>query len=496
MRRLLFPAAAIAGGLALSQVLFTILVYLSNIDLLAESEALRAAGYLVVPNETLTREFDRIAPAACGALFFTLTAGAGLTLTAFYAAWLKTRVFPKSRIYIAAVASAWLAGAAACNLNGWNPGFTIVFLAVPAPVFAFAVRRMPEKRPGDVYVHAVHVIVVAAATLGWMPCLQQDAFLDIRDRVLLSNPAGQKVNEFYYNYTLYAAELIKPPGGRLINACIIENKTPGTGSENAAQKLIEFDWLPVSDGDAARLTVKSGSSGIEFASRGRVVLKTGADDFFSNPRKTLDKFSQQADDKKFVRRFTLAGLIVGFPLALYIFLHAGLCSVLRPVRSTPLRSAAASGCCLALAAAFLIPFYGPGINGSDKESIEMLIDSESLYDQRNALKSAAKKGHDPLAFDIARELSDSTSVPVRYWLARALANSRRPEAGKMLLSMTKDPSPNVSCMAYAGLGSTGNAQTRKFILERFRNIDHWYVQRYAYKALRKLGWKQRPLDTD
>ncbi|MCF8111608.1 MAG: HEAT repeat domain-containing protein [Desulfobacteraceae bacterium] len=496
MKRLLFPAAVLAGGLALAQVLFTILVYVSNLELLAEMEALRASGYLVVPNEIVTRELDRITPAACGALFFTLTAGTGLTLAAFFAAWLKVRVFPKSRIYNAAVASTWLGAAAACNLQGWNPGFTIVFLLVPALVFTFTIKLIPGRQAGDVYVRAAHVIVVAIAALGWLPCLQQDVFLDIRDRVLLSNPAGQKVNEFYYNYTLYPAELIKPPAGRLISACAIKSKSAGTNAKDIAQKLIGFDLLPVSDPEGARLTVITDSSHLEFAMRGKVVFKTRANNFFSSPGETLEKFSQQADNKKYLRRFTLAGLTAAFPIGLYIFLHAGLCLVFWFIRSRPLRSAVASGCCLVVAVAFLLPFYGPQVKVSDKESIKMLLESTSWYDQRNALKAVAENNYDPLAFETGRKLAGSPRVPVRYWLARALGSSNRPEAKRMLLSMTNDCSPNVACMAYASLGGTGNGQTRKFILERIRRIDHWYVQQYAYKALRKLGWKQGLLNTD
>lgn len=496
MKRLFFPAVMLAGGLVLAQVLFTILVYISNLELLTEIDALRAAGYLVVPNETVTRELDRIAPAACGAFFFTLTAGTALTLAAFFAAWLKIRVFPKSRAYKAFVASVWLAAAAACNLQGWNPGFTIVFLLVPALVFAFTVKWMPGRQPGDACIRAAHVIAVAAAALGWLPCLQPDVFLDIRDRVLLSNPAGQKVNEFYYNYTLYAAELIKPPAGRLINACRIKSKSAGTDEKLIARKLIEFDWLPVSNPEAANLTVITDGSHLEFAMRGRVIFKARLNNFFSEPRKTLAEFSQQADDRKYLRRFTLAGLTTAFPLGLYIFLHAGLCLAFWFIKSIPGRSAAASACCLAVAVAFLLPFYGAQVNVSNKESIKMLLDSENWYDKRNALKAVAENNYDPLTFDTGGKLARSPRIPVRYWLARTLGGSNSPRARTMLLSMTNDPSPNVACMAYASLEKTGNRQTLKFILERIRKIDHWYVQQYAYKVLRKLGWKQERLNTD
>ncbi|MFW5909013.1 MAG: HEAT repeat domain-containing protein [Desulfosalsimonas sp.] len=496
MKRLVFPAAVLTGGLALSHVLFTILVYISNIGLYAELEALQAAGYLVVPNEKVIQGLGSITPALYGALFFTFTAGAALSLAGFFAAWLKIRIFSNSRIYKTAAAALWLGGAAACNLRGWNPGFTLVFLLVPAAVFFFTQRKMPEKKPGDGYLRAAHLIAVTAAALGWLSCMQHDVFLDIRDRVLLSNPAGQQVNEFYYAYTLYPAQMIKPPAGRLINAFVIEGGNQKTTCDRVVRQLAEFDWLLVLTSSAVELTVRCGSSDLEFAGQGTAELKVPADDFFSNPGRILEKFSQQSDDKQFLRRFTFAGLISAFPLTLYMFLHAGLCLVLWFIKSIPARSAAASGICLCLAIVFLLPFYGEENNITDQKSIKTSLKSENWYVQRNALKAVARKNLDPPPPGISRELAGSPHVPVRYWLARVLGNSRHPGARNMLITMTDDPSPNVSCMAYAGLGGTGDAQSAEFILNRIKEIDHWYVQQYAYKALKKLGWKQSLLNTN
>ncbi|MCF8025642.1 MAG: HEAT repeat domain-containing protein [Desulfobacteraceae bacterium] len=491
MKRLVFAAAVLAGGLALSQALFTILVYVSNIKLYAELSALKAAGYLVIPNDRIIQYLDQLLPAFYGALFFTVTAGAGLSLAGFFAAWIKKRIFAKSRFFNALLAAAWLSAAAACNLDGWSLAVTLVFLLIPAAVFAATLNLMPSARQGDGYIRAAHVIVVVAAAIGWLPCLQPDVFLDIRDRVLLSNPAGRAVNEFYYAHTLYPAEIIKPPQARLINACRLENSGSNKLARRLSKKLIEFDYLPVSNYAGGGITLRAGPSGLEFAARNKVIFKTDLDAFFSHPGKTLKTFSQKADNNRFLRRFAFAGLITAFPLGLYIFLHAGLCIMLWFIKSIPARSATASIICLGLAAAFLTPFYGNPENPANIESIKASLESNDWYDQRSALKAIVRRNSGLLDFDLSRELSESPYVPVRYWLARALGESGNPADVETLKNMTEDRSPNVACMAYAGLGRCGDKRIAEFILGRIREIDHWYVQQYAYKAMRKLGWKQQ-----
>lgn len=491
MKRLLFCAAVLAGGLALSQVLFTVLVYNSNLAFHNELSRLKEAGYLVVPNELVMQGLDSFIPAFCGASFFTLTAGAGLSLAAFFTGWLKIRIFRKSRFYNFLAATAWLGAAAACNLDGWNLAVTMVFILVPATVFSAVVHWLPSSRRGDGYIRVVHIVVVAAAAIGWLPCLQPDVFLDIRDRVLLSNSFGQTVNEFYYTYTLYPVEMVNTPENRLINACGIEDKESNNNVLKLSEKLVEFDYLPVSGSHAGGISVRAGPSGFKFAWKGKMLMEKDHDAFFSSPARTLGQFSKKTDNSRFLRRFTFAGLTSAFPLGLYIFLHAGLCLMLWFIKSIPARSSAASLICLGLAAAFLLPFYLNDGKFSDQAAINASLESENSYERRNALKAIAGQNLDPMSFDIEPELADSGYIPVRYWLARAIGNSRNIKAIRILKNLTNDPSPNVACMAYASLARTGRSNNADFIRGRIEEINHWYVQQYAYNAMRKLGWKQQ-----
>jgi hypothetical protein len=46
-------------------------------------------------------------------------------------------------------------------------------------------------------------------------------------------------------------------------------------------------------------------------------------------------------------------------------------------------------------------------------------------------------------------------------------------------------------MAFHALGYVGSVKDISLIMEKMNQSDNWYEQWYAYKALRRLGWKQR-----
>ncbi|MCF8036335.1 MAG: HEAT repeat domain-containing protein [Desulfobacteraceae bacterium] len=495
MKRLVFPASMLLFGLGLCQVLFTALVYVSNHRLHAELTGMKAAGYLVVPNELVMPSLLQFMPAFCGALFFTVTIGAGLTLAAFFAAWAQKRLLPGSRVYPAVLAASWLALLIACNLQGWNLQATSVFLLVPPAVFAAARTWMPPARTGDGRVRAAHIIVVAITAVAWIPCLQQDVFISIRDYILLSNPAGKQVNAFYYSYTLYPANMIQPLANKLIKPCLIKTGASPARYRQIAGRLIAFDYLPIAKDAPAGITIRSGNDRLQFAADETVLLETGLQNFLSDPGQTLKTVSVRADTNRFFRRASLYGLIAAFPLGLYILVHAGLCILLVFVRSIAGRGICAAVICLGLAAVVLIPLYAENFQSDKPSQIQTALHSDSWHKQRDALKTISAEGRSPGTYNIGAELAESPHVPVRYWLARALGNSRSADNRDLLKTLTADPSPNVACMAYAGLGRLGGKQTVDFIKNRIREIPHWYVQQYAYNAMRRLGWKQKRSDT-
>ncbi|MBP1726470.1 MAG: hypothetical protein H6Q51_1768, partial [Deltaproteobacteria bacterium] len=96
--RLSYAAKALFLGLAIAQLLATLQVYLSNLNLYVTIVALKGSGYLVVPNQKIMASLREFRPAWFGGMFFALTAGAGIALLSLASAWIWERLFYRKRI--------------------------------------------------------------------------------------------------------------------------------------------------------------------------------------------------------------------------------------------------------------------------------------------------------------------------------------------------------------------------------------------------------------
>ena len=102
------PVGILLIGLLMAQILATIQVYLSNLDLYATVSAANAAGYLAIPNQQVMAGLQNFAPAFFGGLFFTFTIGAGITLATMAAVWIWGRIFRCNKFILFFFLSAWL----------------------------------------------------------------------------------------------------------------------------------------------------------------------------------------------------------------------------------------------------------------------------------------------------------------------------------------------------------------------------------------------------
>ena len=64
------PAGVLLIGLLLAQILASIQVYLSNLDLHSTVSAVRTAGYLAIPNEYVANNLKIFWPAFWGGFFY------------------------------------------------------------------------------------------------------------------------------------------------------------------------------------------------------------------------------------------------------------------------------------------------------------------------------------------------------------------------------------------------------------------------------------------
>ena len=487
-----YTAKALLLGLFVAQVIATIQVYLSNLDLYLSLSVIKAAGYLTIPNQHTMPSLQEFAPAFLGGLFFTLSVGAGLTLLSIGAAWVWNRLFSRNRYILIVFLLIWLGSVVVLNHRGFSLGATGYFFVIPPVVFLASSRWMPSDPGKKGWVQGtVHIIPVVVLALLWTSQIDRRFFVDFRDIFLLSNPVGIKVNDFYYDYTLYPAEVFKSLDQKLLKTCNLQDLEKGPLLARVEMELLNRDYLAVTTDDAVDLKVVQNGRVLDFNHGGKTIFQTTPADFFSDPATALREFSAKSDKNGFFRQFTFFSLVMGLPIALYLLLHALirlLCCFFLDVRTSSL---IASILCLIVGLSILIPFHY--MRGTDikLKDVPQALASESWQERVAALRIIERKGLEVSSFPPYPRLLASPHIPVRYWLARALAVSRRPETYRDLVAFLDDPQPNVVSMAFYGLGQRGDTRGVSEILTRIKTSDHWYNQWYAYKALRALGWKQK-----
>ena len=486
-----YPFSALLLGMLMTQVVATVHVFLSNMALLDSLNAIKDAGYLTVPNQKVMPGLKGFSTAFYGGLFFTFSIGAGLSFFTLALAWVWDRLFSRKKYLLYVFFSLWLLCLVALNINGFTFYVTLYFLAVPPAVFAIAAHCLTylnkQNRHRNEMIHVVPVIVLALF-LFW----QTDArmFTDFRDIFLIANPVGSKINNFYYKYNLYPAELFKSLDQKMLKTCRIE-KIENVGSRRTLENiLISSDYIPIIGNNAVDLKVIQKDNDIIFENRGEFILRMTANDFFANPDKAIKLFAEKSDDHSFFRKFTFIFLLMGLPIAVYVIWHAFIAIVLSFFLRIKTASVIASGTCFVICLILFISFH---LNRGRAVSIDDLpeaLKSDRWQKRVAALKLIDEKKLEIRNFQAYPKLLVSTHKSERYWFIKTLGNSQSTATYQDLLSFLDDTDRNVLTMTFYALGQRGNRHAISQIINKIETSTDWYSQWYAYRALRSLGWKQ------
>lgn len=488
------PAAIFAIGLCAGQAVFTLLVYQSNTALLNRLEAIAGAGYLVVPNARIMASLDAFLPAFCGGLFFTLTAGAGLVLGSFILIYLWRFVFAGRPEVFLIMMILWEAGIYKAAQTGAPILLIALFTGLPLLILALMVKwtKASERAAGWrlVLPHLLAILVIAGI---WLPNLNAEVFINIRDKILLSNPVGQKINSFYYRYTLYPAEAFKSFSQKQINPAHIQINDPGLFAE-IETALRREDYLRIPPDFPADLAIRKADETLLFAHKAQNILEVSVARFLRSPKETLKNFSQKTDQMEFLRQFTFFSLIIVSPLLLYFFVYALVFGLSFWIRRPLRRQAFAAFACVFFAAAgafALYPVQALPRPDPSPAGLASKLKSDSRKQRIQALKLIDDKDISISDYEPALiRLAESPAVAERYWAVKALDNSDSKETYQILLKRLHDPHPNVVCMALYSLGQRNAERAISEIKHVLRKSEHWYVQWYAYNALKELGWVQ------
>ena len=483
--------AAVSLGLLVSQAAATGLVRCAALGFQEEMTAIIAKGYVAVPSPRVVEDLSGWCNAFMGGIFFTASIGSLIVLITLGAVRLVQRSgWPLARQ--AVILAALGAGAAVfLNRTGLNIGASVYVLAVMGTVaiVGFSFGRSPQ--PGRGRFPRVVIIAVALVLLAglWLTRLDQRLFVDIRDRLLLANPVGAKVVERYYDYTLYAAQAMAPLSQRTQIGVDMSRLSDDGAYRDLAEALRRRDVLDVGAAAGAAATLWPEEKGLRWQDLSGRRLSLSRQEILAHPEAAVQRISAAIDVNGPLRLVTLVGILVGFPVMLCLAVFVGMETILGCFLGHHGTWAAAL-VCLVIGGGLFYPLAAAPTAGTGNGSDTALWREGRLPGRIAVLQQAARQHIDPLGYSDADTLGHSPRLAERYWLARALAGSRSDQGFRLLARMLHDSSPLVHCQVCYALGEMKNPKAIPLLLDIVQRGGHWYTQRYAYAALRKLGWTQ------
>ncbi|KJS31070.1 MAG: hypothetical protein VR64_13435 [Desulfatitalea sp. BRH_c12] len=484
-------ALPLTAGLVAAQGIAFWFVGKSNLELQQSMRAVQTAGWLPLPAGSAADSLSTATAAFWGGLFYTLSVGAGLALATWAILYLWQRLFSDRPKLLWGALALWSVLLLAINFRGWAFFPTLFGVAVPLAVFLGAVRTRPPSVAMPSRLWPVPLITLALLTGIWATQMNAQLFTTIRDYLLLSNPAGQAVNDFYYRYTLHAAQTFKSFDQRTLRVARFASADDAQANEPLIATLARHDVVTITQGAPVDMTLLSSGEHLVLVSNTNDRLTITKAEFLSDPGPWLRRFSEMGDRHAPLRRLTFAGLLLGFPILLFVLVD-GLIGRLAGIfthESAQIWLRAAF--CLVIGIGLFIPILIGRQPDVARPALGAALDSGHWPERVAALRLVARENIDLAAFPQYRSILNSALVVERYYLARALAASRRPGTLPDLFALIRDAHPNVVCQAFYALGKRRNRAAIVPIQAQVMTSDHWYVQWYGYRAMRSLGWHQR-----
>lgn len=480
----------ILSGIFTAQGIATLFVYLSNQRIFETSEAIEKIGYFPIPTGQAMASLNSFGSALGGGLFFTLSIGTGLTLITWGGCRAWHLLFKRDYRVLLCFGVIWTGLLVWINFDGWVLFPSLFCLFVPSVtgwVTITSLGNIHRTKPNLWFVPVITLILLTAL---WATQLNANLFTSIRDHILLSNPLGRSVNDFYYRYTLYAAESFKSFNQKTLRTCKLEGFNDEGRRKQLAKRLLQKDVLAVPAIDTPDIRLVYSKDVLWLKSDRGKTIETTVEKVLADPNGWLLKFSRATDRYSKFRRMTLLGLLMGFPILLFILCYGLLCSALSLVLRGNKVVLAGSALCLIAGVLLFLPMLQARPVDITENAMANAITSDQWTQRVAALRLSDSTNIEIALYPAYEKLVKSPLVVERYWLARALAKSRTPSTYPHLLTLLQDPHPNVVCQALYGLGERGQRRAIGPIKQKLKRLDHWYAQWYGYKALRRLGWYQ------
>jgi len=313
--------------------------------------------------------------------------------------------------------------------------------------------------------------------------LMRPSYLIIRD-VMLEIPLMRSLSDFYYDHTLLAADVIKPPAGRTQNIIALSGSVGDIGPLPHGTL-----WIRTADPcsiSSARVIVSR-----ETIKCRAIVLK---DKLPANDNGRIFKEYSPIFDLNRLMRHGIGLFFYSGPLAIgMIFLFSWISVGL--VRLSYFSRAAAAGL-LALYLALFIPIFQTGYL-----ALILRMHPEQLADYKSS-DSEIKTYLVAVMYPGALTVSDLDAM-IRRGSTRVRLNAlmeagerRDPALLPLVSSAISDPQVNVRTKACWALGRMPTGQTVTLLEKVLQNDPSWYVRDYAYGALGTIRTDAKTVSLD
>lgn len=490
-----YQLLSIIPGVILAQLISTGIVYHSNIQLYQKLDSIITAGYFPIPNQHIIPLLKSFKTSFFGGLFFTCTIGIFLIFITYCLIFMRNRIKTNGKKIDVIIGLGWILSMMAVHVNGFCPQASIFLFAIPLWVWMVSVRFPLNSNHAPLLTSVRRFVICYGLFLAMLVLgIHQYGiriFSGFRDFFLLSNPIGQFINSFYYNYTLYPAEVFKSLNQKQLKTCKLENISDQCLTNQLELLLIRNDYLVVSNVKSPDLIIKQYETSLIFNDcHNKPVLRIDVRHFLQYYKKVLSDYSKKTDRYRIFRKLTFIALITNLSLLLFIiiFLPFGLCYQFLLKKQRVLFFYII--CVLVVGIMSISGYLYFQRFTVTPHDLPHMLTSNDWKQQVVALEYIWNKKIDITTFSNWQELVSSSHIPVRYWITKAFGISSSQDITPYLFTLLNDSNLNVVYAAFDTFGKRGDRYAIDIILKRIQQSDHWYTQWYAYRALKRLGWHQ------
>lgn len=507
-----FRILAWITGVFSAQIIASAMVALSNKALYNKMQAISEAGYQSVPNQLILDSLLHFKTAWMGGWFFALTCGGAVSFFGyFYGSVFGSGQAGKRNLIPVVIIGIFLALAASGTV--FLPFvWALVFIPFCITFFLGGITKTKIHKKFRPIRTCIMAGVFFQLFLISMENVEIDTFGKLRDRLMLTSPAGRMVMGLYYDYTMYAAHVFKSTNQKLMNPVYICPEIKGKNRRQLKTAMSRINWFPIQKPRYAEVLIqKDKNSLLLFNQNQKEVVKTDLKRFISSPGKAEERFSVKTDKYLVFRGFVLACLLVMtcltvfmlglFLLYLFEYILGFIYELIRigfskKDKQSPLHWFSMKRIALFFLSVWLLYGFGSFFRHTlyiqtipeTREKISQALISGQADEQARALEAVNQKSLEITTFHGYEKLVKSPCLLVRYKLITSLFHSTQRDSVDQLILMLDDPHFFIRYNACHVLGKKGNRKARDAILMRLPEMKHWYVQLYAFQAARRLGW--------